>query len=94
MSHRDGRSLLLAGLLLTALVVVLLFFLPRIAVAQMFSPPQCIAKVAPLAKRLHVKPAVQNSPLMVLGCDGKQYDILALVGAVLDRLDKMEKKTR
>ena len=87
------RDFLFAALILAALVAALLFFLPRLAAAQVFTTPGCLAKVAPLAKRLHVKPNPQGA-VVVIGCDNKQYDLLAMVAALLDRLDTAEKKTR
>ena len=47
----------------------------------------CFAKLPALARRLHVGTAGASS-LVAHGCDGNTYDVLALIGALLDRMDR------
>ena len=51
---------------------------------------QCFKQVAPLAKRLGVKPSSEPG-IVAAGCDGKQYDVLQLVNAFLDHIDRKAK---
>lgn len=62
-----------------------------VALAQNFSQP-CIAKIPALAKRLNVPPTTQPSLLIVTGCNGKNYDIVAVIDALLDRMDKQARE--
>ena len=48
---------------------------------------QCFAKLPALAKRLHVGPAGFGA-LVAHGCDGQVYDVISLIGALLDRMDR------
>lgn len=62
-----------------------------------YSPVQnyqtpCFAKIPQLAKRLHVGSGATPGGLAVRGCDGKSYDLVALISALLDRIDKQDKK--
>jgi hypothetical protein len=58
--------------------------------AQAYQAP-CIARMPQLARRLHVAPTAQPSMLVVDGCNGYNYDIIAVLNAVLDRLDRAER---
>lgn len=60
------------------------------ATAQSSVP--CMAKLDSVAKRLRVTPATTNSMFNATACSGRQYDLVALVEAFLDRLDKVEKR--
>jgi len=56
--------------------------------AAVSQPTQtCFAKLPALAKRLHVGTAGFGS-FSVHGCDGQVYDVIALIGALLDRMDR------
>ena len=37
--------------------------------------------------RLHVPPGGNNT-MVVHGCDGQSYDVIALISALLDRMDR------
>ena len=50
--------------------------------------PRCFRQLQPLAKRLGVRPTLEANILVAAGCDGKQYDIIALLNAFLDKMDK------
>ena len=76
----------------------LFLLLPVTAAAQTVSDPnvratvsqpaqRCFAKLPAVAKRLHVGPAGFGS-LSILGCDGQMYDVISLIGALLDRMDR------
>ena len=56
--------------------------------------PACVEQfktVPALAKRLHVKEGLGAGGFSIRMCDGRTYDLLALLGALLDRMDKMER---
>lgn len=52
---------------------------------------QCLAKLQGVAKRLNVGPTSYATTTTVLACDGRYYDIVVLVSALLDRMDKEAK---
>ena len=62
--------------------------------ASIAAVPACVEQfktVPALAKRLHVKEGLGAGGFSIRMCDGRTYDLLALLGALLDRMDKMER---
>lgn len=77
-----------------AIVAAWLLLLSAAFAQALPAPGGCFARVAETAKRLQVKPHVTNGNASILlpGCDGKQYELLGLVNALLDRLEKGSRK--
>lgn len=78
--------------LFTATASAALVITAHLAAAQPAPYPQqqCFKQLPHLAKRLNVRHTTESSILVAAGCDGRQYDILALINALLDRMDKMK----
>lgn len=56
--------------------------------------PSCVEQfkgVPALAARLHVKSGTSDG-FTIRMCDGRTYDVMAIISAVLDRLDKAERR--
>lgn len=71
--------------------------LPQGASREIVRIPPCIEyfpELPSIAERLHVAPYADGKPsAMVLAmCDGRKYDFMELINALLNRLDQQEKK--
>ena len=56
--------------------------------------PSCLEQfhdLPKLAARLHIKPGTTSTGLALRMCDGRAYDMMALINALLDRMDKVTK---
>jgi hypothetical protein len=84
------RTVALTLIAATATSALVLAAHVRRSEAQAYQAP-CIARMPQLARRLHVAPTAQPSMLVVDGCNGYNYDIIAVLNAVLDRLDRAER---
>lgn len=65
-----------------------------ISAAATAAVPACkeqFKSVPSLAKRLHVKEGLGDGGFSIRMCDGRVYDLLALLTATLDRMDKIER---
>ena len=62
--------------------------------AQAQFQPTCIKNISHVAKRLGVRPTTQPSVLVAADCNGRNYDIVALIDALLDRMDRQARAPR
>ncbi len=62
--------------------------------AQSMTPPTCFPRVAGLAHKLGVGPNDPNNAptIQIAACNGKNYDLLQLIDALLAKMDKATKK--